>query len=76
MVVDGWVVDVRWVVAGAAVVVCMLVMNLVVGLMVVGADVVAAVFCWMVEGGAVGGWVGAGLLSVWPSVGKGWTEVD
>lgn len=55
MVVDGWVVDVRWVVAGDAVVVCMLVMKSVVGLMVVGADVVAAVVCWIVEGGAVGG---------------------
>lgn len=62
-------------VAGAAVVVRILVTNSVVGLTVVGADVVAAVVCWMVEGGAVGGWVGAGLLSVWPSVGKGWTGV-
>lgn len=68
-------VDVRRVVAGAAVVVCTLVMSSVVGLMVVGADVVAAVVCWMVEGDGVGGWVGAGPLLVWPSVGKGWTGV-
>lgn len=76
MVVDGWVADVRWVLAGAAVVVCMPVMDSLVGLMVVGADVVAAVVCWMVEAGAVGGWVGAGLLLVRPSVGKGWTGGD
>lgn len=62
-------------VAGAAVVVCMLVANSVVGLMVVGADVVAAAVGWMVEGGGVGGWVGAGLLLVRPAVGKGRTGV-
>lgn len=39
-----------------------LVVILVVGLMVVGAGLVVVV--WVVVGGAVGGWVGAGLLSV------------
>lgn len=40
------------------------VVNLVVGLMVVGTGFVGVVVCWVVVGGAVGCWVGAGLLSV------------
>lgn len=67
VVVVCWEVGVSLVVVGFGVVVGMLVVNLVLGL-VVGAGLGVVVVCWVVVGGAVGCWVGAGLFSLGLSV--------
>lgn len=69
----GWVAGAEGLVAvGAAVFSSSMAAVVLVGLVVVGLDVVAAVASWMVEGAAVDLWVGACPLGAGPIVAGGW----